>query len=366
MAGDLTLRFQRGEVVIEVRGDAEAVQTVFSDLKASGIGTLATFFGFASPIGIGTQPGRTQPLVGQPIGGQPIAVTGPTAPLANPAASFRFVIDSLTLPTNQRPSADDVDGDGRTDNAFANIVRSFDSLQLNFQGEIDSELKAGHLILLLTVETEFATPGPDQRAAVTLLSGKPVNQSGHIYVIDPSTPPVTLQGRIVAGRFASDDPRISGPVAHRDIPLSFGPNAHATLPIQGLRLTFDISVDGSVISNGQLTGSLKQADVRSQLVPAFAIVLTGLIQNAAGSPTAQNIQNLFDKGGCTNPDGTLAQAGDGVIDVCEVLTNPLMMSLLQPDVQIYDAQGKYAPNPLGGNPDSTSIGLGLSATRASY
>jgi hypothetical protein len=35
MAGDLTLRFQRGEVVIEVRGDAEAVQAVFSDLKAS-------------------------------------------------------------------------------------------------------------------------------------------------------------------------------------------------------------------------------------------------------------------------------------------------------------------------------------------
>jgi hypothetical protein len=206
----------------------------------------------------------------------------------------------------------------------------------------------------------------DQRAAVTLSGGKPIDQSAHTYVIDSSTPPVTLQGRIVVGRFVSDDPRISGSVAHCDIPLSFGPNAHATLPVQGLRLTFDISVDGSMISNGQLTGSLKQADVRSQLVPAFAITLTGLLQNAAGSPTARTIQNLFDKGGCTNPDGTLAQPGDGVIDVCEVVTNPLMMSLLQPDVKIYDAQGKYAPNPLGGNPDSTSIGLGFSGTRASY
>jgi hypothetical protein len=138
------------------------------------------------------------------------------------------------------------------------------------------------------------------------------------------------------------------------------------LPIQGFGIAFDVRADGSAISNGQFTGSVKQTDVQRQLVPAFAAAMNDRIQNNPGTPTAQAIQQLFDKGGCTNPDGTVAQAGDGKIDVCELLTSPLLMTLLQPDVQIWDAQGNYAPNPLRGSPDSMSIGLAFSATAASY
>lgn len=94
--------------------------------------------------------------------------------------------------------------------------------------------------------------------------------------------------------------------------------------------------------------------------------MNSTIQNAAGSPAAQAFQQLFDTGGCTNPGGTLAQAGDQRIDICELLTNPLLSSLMAPDVQIWDAQGNYRPNPLGGKPDSMSFGLGISATAASY
>ena len=348
MAGELTLRFQRGEVVVELRGDADAVQTTFADLQASGLGALTGFFGLpVSP-------------------GQPIVLPGPTPPLINPAASFRFVFDSLNLPIKEPFSADDVDGDGRPDNGFANIIGALESLSLDLQGQIDSELHDGQLILLLTVATELATPAPDQQVAVTLLAGQPVKHAEHVYLIDPSVSALTVQGRIVAGRFLSDDPRTGGVVVQRDVRLPIGPSAHATLRVQGLRLAFDISVDGSAISNGQLTGSMKQDDVRNGLVPAFAAMMTGLIQADPTSATAQSIQKLFDAGGCTNPDGTQSQAGDGVIDICELATNPLMISLLQPDVQIYDAKGSYAPNPLGGNRDSTSIGLGFSATAASY
>ena len=95
-------------------------------------------------------------------------------------------------------------------------------------------------------------------------------------------------------------------------------------------------------------------------------MMTRLVQDNPASAPAQTVRKLFDVGGCTNPNGTVAQAGDGVIDVCELLTSPLLKTLLQPDVQIFDAQGKYAPNPLGGNADSMSIGLGFSARAASY
>ena len=213
-------------------------------------------------------------------------------------------------------------------------------------------------------------PGTSRRRTLRrkweLLAGKPVKQSTHVYISDPLVPPVTLQGRITAGRFVSEDPRTGGLVVHRDIQLVFGPNASLTLPIQGLRLAFDLSADGSAVLKGQLTGSIKETDVRSQIIPALAATMTEFIKNDPTSPVTQNIQKLFDLGGCINPSGTAAQASDGVIDVCELLTSSLVMSLLQPDVQIYDAQGNYAPNPLHGNPDSMSIALGFSATVASY
>jgi len=94
--------------------------------------------------------------------------------------------------------------------------------------------------------------------------------------------------------------------------------------------------------------------------------MTHIIQADPEASIAVTIGQLFDMGGCTNPDGTVAQSSDGKIDVCELLTSPLLNGLLQPDVQIWDAQGNYAPNPLGGNADSMSIGLGFSAVVASY
>ncbi len=47
-------------------------------------------------------------------------------------------------------------------------------------------------------------------------------------------------------------------------------------------------------------------------------------QVAAGGATAMMILQLFDTGGCINPDGSLAVAGDGHIDPCEVANNNII------------------------------------------
>lgn len=144
---------------------------------------------------------------------------------------------------------------------------------------------------------------------------------------------------------------------------TFGPGIVADLPIQGLQLAFDVALNEATIPTGQITGSLKQADVQSFLLPALAALLNNILQSNPKSPLGQ----LFDTSGSMNLDGTVAQAGDGVIGVSELLTNPLISSLLAPDVQIWDATGEnYAPNPLGGKTDSMSFGVGFSATAASY
>jgi len=192
VAGTLTLRLQRGDTVVELQGEADAVQAAFADLKANGLGALAAVFSLgAAPVGV----------VGQ-LGG----AAGLTPQLTNSATSFRFVFDSTTLPSNQRRFAADVNGDGRPDNGFANIINALASQSLALQGGIDTELRTAQLVVLLTLALERATPAPDQRAAVTLLAGKPVKPAENVYIIDPSMPGVTMQGRIVAGRFASDEP----------------------------------------------------------------------------------------------------------------------------------------------------------------
>jgi len=352
MTGNLTIRLQRAGVIVELQGDAEAVRAAFADMQTNGLGALVPYFDL---------PDTTTGAASSPSAGQ-----GSTPLLTKSAASYKFLLDSMILPTIQHPFSADINGDGRLDNQFANIISALTSQSLNLQAMVDAEMKSAPPIMLLTVATELSTLRPDQRAVVTLFAGTPVKASSRVYIVDASVPAVTLQGRITAGRFASDDPRTGGLLVEREIRLPLGGGIDPILSVQGLRLAFDISADGSAISNGQLTGSVKQSDVLSRLIPALAGTMTRIIQAAPKSSAAKTISQLFDKGGCTNPGGTVAQANDGVIDVCELLTNPLIMSLIQPDVQIWDAQGHFAPNSLGGSPDSMSIGIGFSAITATY
>jgi hypothetical protein len=108
---------------------------------------------------------------------------------------------------------------------------------------------------------------------------------------------------------------------------------------------------------GQLNGSIRHDDLALLVDPAFADLFNSLIQNNPGSDTATALKDLFDTGCGDDDDG----ADDGLIEVCEVLENNLLQSLLAPDVQIRDAMGNYAPNPANTTPDADSIGVRFTA-----
>src|SRR4029077_620813 len=77
------------------------------------------------------------------------------------------------------------------------------------------------------------------------------------------------------------------------------------------------------------------------------------------------IQSIFDTGMCANPNGSMAAAGDFVIDICEVASNQIIMNVLSPDVQIFSADGAtYMPNSKNTMKDSLSLGLGFTAVQA--
>ena len=46
--------------------------------------------------------------------------------------------------------------------------------------------------------------------------------------------------------------------------------------------------------------------------------------------------------------------------------NSTIQAVFAPDVQIYDANGNYAPNKTNAMKDSLSIGFGFTAVRASF
>ena len=106
--------------------------------------------------------------------------------------------------------------------------------------------------------------------------------------------------------------------------------------------------------------------VQSTLVPRIAQSLTAQVQANPNSSSSMQLESIFDTGGCTNPDGSQASARDFTISTCEVAQNSLIQNLLAPDVQIYDSQGRYAPNPANTTRDSLSVGFAFTAVPARY
>jgi hypothetical protein len=131
------------------------------------------------------------------------------------------------------------------------------------------------------------------------------------------------------------------------------------LPLNGVHVQWHFS-STTGIASGELTGSIRQADVNNIFVPGLAEALNAAIQADTSSATAHTIEALFDDGGC----GT-AVAGDNLIEVCEVATNSLMVTLLAPDVRIYDGSGTYHPASTG-TANALSLGIGFTAVRSTF
>ena len=134
--------------------------------------------------------------------------------------------------------------------------------------------------------------------------------------------------------------------------------------LNGVHVQLTASAKG--LMTGQLNGSMKNSYVQSTLIPAIAQSLTAQVQADPSSAQSRQVESIFDTGGCTNPDGSQARASDFTISTCEVAQNSVIQNLLAPDVQIYDSQGRYAPNPANTTRDSLSVGFAFTAVPARY
>ena len=172
-------------------------------------------------------------------------------------------------------------------------------------------------------------------------------------------------GWLAGGRFVTQDPLHGGTAAMLRVPLALFPAASAFIStVRAGQLSFSISSDGSTLSDGVIAGAIDAADIAS-VVAGIAEQLTAWCAADPQSSVVHQLLQIFDRGGCTNPDGSVANAGDGVIDICELTSNTIIRNVFAPDVGLFDTAGQYAPG--GTTPKSLlSIGMGFTALPAMF
>jgi hypothetical protein len=300
----------------------------------------------------------------------------------------QYVFDTILLPLQQTDYAMDLVGDGHPVNQFGSFVAALIQENLMPQAALDASLQSGQNNMLLGESSSDASFQHDSCAAASVQAGAATTMpptAGASYTATGS--PSRFAGPITNGGFSSAPPATTKmPVSLPLLLPLFGPTP---ITVVGAHLQFSF-VNGRVVM-GQINGGIRKSDIDTIVIPALAKTLESKILADQGRLTSADmfILSLFDIGGvagpapagcattcargCQNPSGVAnacgcAAAGDGVIDECEVAASSLTHNLVMPDIQLFDADGNYKPNP---NPtamskDSVSIGIAFTAVPARF
>jgi hypothetical protein len=294
--------------------------------------------------------------------------------------SLRYVLNSLTLPMQRSDYAIDLNGDGRSDNQLGNIDGALSAQNFDIQTAESASIAAGNPIYLIELRTVDATGANDPAATVKVSRGLTANGGtpdfGGMgsYTIDATVPASTFSGALANHRYGSESPVTT----HAPVTLAFRFaffGAPIEIALNGAHIQFvtgtDMASGAPGLINGEIQGSIKESDVQNVLIPQIATLLNARIAANPTSPTSMMLLQLFDTGNgaggtCTSADGTVGTPGDGLIAPCEVAMNNIIQNVLAPDVQIYDANGNYAPNSQNTMRDSLSVGVAFTAVRATF
>jgi len=306
--------------------------------------------------------------------------TGTTCTPGAGGQTAKYVVNTVTVPTDKSQYAIDLNGDSRTDNQLGNIIGALSQQGLNVQMGVSDALTKGLLVILATQTSADASFQADNCAGVqlqlgSLPAGTTPDYSGNGMFTAGGANGDVFAGPITAGKFNSASPVTATDPVDVTIALPLVPDAKpVNLKITGAHLSFTRGADGKVMT-AQLQGAIKDADVKGEIIPNVADLLTGKINENPCMGTCADIGRLFDTGGtkdptngcadgCKTPTGCAAK-GDKKIDVCEVATSGLIQNVLAPDVQMFQG-GVYKPNKANETKDSLSLGLQFSMVPAKF
>jgi hypothetical protein len=289
----------------------------------------------------------------------------------------KYVASRITLPQQRSDFSYDLNGDGRTDNQYGNLIGAVTSQGVSIQGAVDAAVANGSDLLLIDVGSnvkQLDCAGAIVQAGLPTMA-PPRYDGTDSFTVDSQVAAGSFTGPITNAAFVSADPATMTTPATVSVLLPVFGNEFVRVPLVGARLM--VVQGGPGMSFGQLNGAIRDSDVQKLVVPAFAHGMNTAIAADPNSSSSKQLLAIFDNGGtvnpmsmcpttCANPDGTCAVQGDGVISICEVGSNGIIKNVLAPDVQLFAADGSYHPNPANAARDSLSVGIYLDLASASF
>jgi len=274
------------------------------------------------------------------------------------AKSARFVVTRFDEPRGVNEFAYDLDGDGRNDNQVGQIRATLSSNALG-SNVLSARVDSGQLVELIAHFGNDAALTNDAVARSVWKRGSSIGIApppGLTFALDSSIASAILEGATKSGAFESTATARATAMATMPFVLPLGTGAAVTLV--GAHVKYQVSTTG--IMSGELHGAIRAEDVSSVVVPSIAQSFRSYLMTNPSTSTSQTIRTLFDVGGCAG-----ATAGDGQIADCEVANSATLKDQLKPDVDLFDANGGWAPRG-DGVKDALSVGVGFVAAPANW
>jgi hypothetical protein len=301
----------------------------------------------------------------------------------SPAEDHGFVVDSLIVPSTANEALTtyglDIDGkDGDADRGVDNALgRSFATLSdtIDVGAAVLAGVDNGTIILLVNARAAGLTANGRMEVGM-YLGANPMPAAceseqdetcrKHLdgaasFELAPDAPTDTvLTGSLQDGGFsmgAGDEP---GRVALALPALDGG--EPIVLELVGARVSIQ-SVSETGLTSGIIGGAVPAEDFEQTILPSFhAGLVAQVAADCTGTPLncctadspGQGILLFFDP-----------ISVDCMVSYDEFRNHPFLSPLFNPDVDLFDADGNYAPNSDGTN-DALSLGLGFSAVTATF
>jgi hypothetical protein len=257
--------------------------------------------------------------------------------------------------------------DGTIDNRLGTVFGTLAMMGFDIQGTVTTAVNEGSIILLIDFQTkDFMNSnaaglsvkiGANPMPAACTNPADPTTCGKHLtgtasFSIDPKSPADALvAGKIVNGTF-------NGGPGNIDLQIALGTTQPITLSLLNARAKATaITADGMTANVG---GALSVNDLNAQVIPAIADQVALIITRDCGTGT-----RTPPTCNCTGTGATLIGLLDGkdgstpdcIISANEIAGNPLIKSLLSPDV----CSAKTCTTP-----DSLSLGIQVKTVKATF
>jgi len=265
--------------------------------------------------------------------------------------TLEFVSDRQLVPNSGSAFAADLDGDGEPDNAYGKVISALSVYGFPAQISADAETSAGRGLQLLAFEASDSSLVSGS-TTLTLWRALPTNPDftgTGSFVVDSAAPSASLRGIIESGTLTSVKFAPGEELPRMLLHLPFG--GTVDLPVSVYSISFHVTANG--LRQGQLNGAALASDVDAVLPPALAAAFDESCAGVA-APSQQ----------CQTALLVLDANHDQSISAEELRESGLLKSALAPDVKLFDAQGKFAPDGAAVEKDALSLGFGFTAVQA--